>query len=209
MKLIETYIKEVGRNLPKKNRLDIEEEIRSLINDTLADRSQAAGSEVDEALIVTVLKEFGPPEKVAASYLPEKNLIGPRLYPTFLLVLRIVLIVLGVISLIGIAIHVSRDPLTSQNILKNLGLGLSGFFNMSWQVLGILVFIFAILDRTLPDLGHEPEDWDPTKMEAIPEPDRVDILGIVWEMVFVTALIILLNFYPDKLGIWSLSSVKG
>ena len=48
MDLIEEYVSEVGQNLPKKVRADIESEIRSLIQDTLEDRSQVSGQAVDK-----------------------------------------------------------------------------------------------------------------------------------------------------------------
>ena len=46
-------------------------------------------------MTVEVLKEFGSPEKMAASYLSINYLVGPRFYRTFLLVARIVLPVIA------------------------------------------------------------------------------------------------------------------
>ena len=40
------------------------------------------------------LKEYGSPKKVAASYGHTQYLIGPRLYPTFMLALQIVVFAL-------------------------------------------------------------------------------------------------------------------
>ncbi len=50
-------------------------------------------------MTVDVLKEFGTPKKVAASYLPPRYLIGPRLYPTFMMIAKIAL---GIVALVGI-----------------------------------------------------------------------------------------------------------
>ncbi len=79
MNLLDAYITEVGRRLPAKNRADIEAEIRSAIQDMLDEKSQATGKPVDEAMTLEVLKAYGDPEKVAASYRGERYLIGPRL----------------------------------------------------------------------------------------------------------------------------------
>ena len=77
MDLIDRYIAEVGRYLPAKNRADIQAELRSSLVDNLEARAGENPSEEDTA---QVLKEFGPPRKVAASYWPEgQYLIGPRL----------------------------------------------------------------------------------------------------------------------------------
>jgi hypothetical protein len=43
MNLIDTYVSEVGRHLPQKNRADIEAEIRSTIEDILEERSRKFG----------------------------------------------------------------------------------------------------------------------------------------------------------------------
>lgn len=63
MELIERYVHEVGRRLPKKQRADVEAELRSLLMDALEARAGAAPaagapSEADQA---AVLVEFGPP----------------------------------------------------------------------------------------------------------------------------------------------------
>ena len=50
MNLIDRYVTEVGKHLPRKNRLDIETELRSTLEDMLEDRSQQTGRPADEAL---------------------------------------------------------------------------------------------------------------------------------------------------------------
>ncbi len=58
MSLIDRYVYEVGRHLPRNNRSDIQAELRSSLIDALEDR---AGHEPTEDEIVELLKEFGPP----------------------------------------------------------------------------------------------------------------------------------------------------
>ena len=48
MNLIENYASEVGRHLPRRNRADIEAEIRSALQDLLDERSRETGKTVDE-----------------------------------------------------------------------------------------------------------------------------------------------------------------
>jgi len=80
-----------GRQLPRNKRADIEAELRSALTDSLEARSQG---EPTQDQVVAVLKEFGRPEKVAASYWPEgQYLIGPRLFPLFRMVVGIALTV--------------------------------------------------------------------------------------------------------------------
>ena len=89
MELIDRYLHEVGRYLPKKNREDILAEIRSYLEDKLDERTNGKPSEED---VVEFLKEEGSPQKMAASYAPEgQYVIGPSLYPLFRLVTGIAL----------------------------------------------------------------------------------------------------------------------
>ena len=106
--LIDRYLAAVSDILPAKQRKDTVTEIRSLIQDALDDRSKTEGRAPDDEMMADVLKQFGPPEKIVAPYLPEKYLIGPRLFPTFILVLRIVLPIIAVLSLVGFWIGYNR-----------------------------------------------------------------------------------------------------
>ncbi len=117
--LIDDYVSEVGRRLPRKTHTDIEAEIRSILQDMLEERSQKNGKPVDEEMTLGVLKEYGAPEKVAATYLGDRYLIGPRLYPIFMLVLRIVLIVTGILALIGLGIALSSNNRQPPECVRN------------------------------------------------------------------------------------------
>src|SRR5512132_2162608 len=105
MNLIDKYIAEIGRHLPRKNRADIEAEIRSTLEDMLDERKQGDGP-ADEATILQLLKEYGAPRDVAATYRPPQYqyLIGPRLFPMFERVIRIVFAVVIGASLIGLGV---------------------------------------------------------------------------------------------------------
>ncbi len=55
MNSIESYVTEVGKYLPRRNRADIEAELRSTLEDMLEDRSQQAHRPVDEAMVAELL----------------------------------------------------------------------------------------------------------------------------------------------------------
>src|SRR5512146_73326 len=146
MELIDLYVAEVGQNLPAKGRADLEAEIRSLIEDTVEGRAQAAGRPVDEELVAEVLKEFGSPARMAASYLPPRYLIGPRFYPTFMLVMRIVLTLIGVVALVRLGVALTAPGVTFENCIATFGQSLANFMTSALVALGNIVFIFAIIE---------------------------------------------------------------
>lgn len=145
MNLIDTYVSEVGRHLPQKSRADIEAEMRSVLEDMLDERSKKAGKPADDEMVFDLLKEYGAPERVAASYLPERHLIGPQLFPLFMLVVKIVFSVLGIMALIGFGIAVATTGATSQAFLELLGKSILQAAGGATQVFGNIVLVFEIL----------------------------------------------------------------
>jgi hypothetical protein len=206
MNLIESYVSEVGQNLPKKVRADIESEIRSLIQDTLEDRSQAAGQAVDEEMVVAVLKEFGPPAKMAASYLPPRYLIGPRLFPTFILVIRIVLALVAIVSLVRLGVGFGQSGGTPEAMGRVFSEILTGFITSALSVLGNVVFIFAILEWALPKVAGKSKEWDPRSLKERDESEDARPLSLIWEIAWIVVALLIFNFYPQWVGIGSLSN---
>jgi len=143
--IIDRYLAAVSDSLPVRHRKDTVTEIRSLIQDALDDRSKAEGKEPDEEMMAAVLKEFGPPEKIVAPYLPEKYLIGPQLFPTFMLVLRIALPIIVVLSLIGYWIGANISlPINGVDLLADVLKSLGNALTTVVAAFGNIVLIFAI-----------------------------------------------------------------
>jgi hypothetical protein len=193
MNLIDRYVHEVGRHLPRKSRSDIQAELRSLLIDALEDQ---AGHEPTEAAVVEFLKEYGEPKAVAASYYPEgQYLIGPALYPLFRLVAGIVLAaILGAQLLaLGIAYFVAQTPIAPLEAL-------AGLLNSIPAALGMVVIVFAILQRfeVRPDLEDEP--WDPVSLPKIDEAVTVSRGERVFGIVMGIVILVVLVFFPRWVG---------
>ncbi len=205
MELLDRYVNAVGKRLPRKTRLDIQAELHSTLEDMLEDQSRKEGRPVDEAMVGEVLRGYGSPDKVVATYLPERYLIGPRLYPFFTLVLKIVLAVLGVLALIGLGIAVSSGPASVLETLKTFGRAALQFYGSAIAAFGNIVLVFAILERFLPaehlaDLKDEESAWDPADLMKEPEPDAVGQWEPVIGILFSFAAIVVFNFYPQVLS---------
>jgi hypothetical protein len=200
MNLIERYIQHVGKHLPEKSREDVKREIRSLIEDSLEDRSRELERPIDEAMTVGVLREFGRPEKMAASYTPERYLIGPRLFPTFWLVVKIVTSVMLAIALVKFFIGLGQPDASFPRLLLQTLLEFGG---SAIAALGNVVVVFAILQYFMPELGHESEDekdWDPLKLEKIEDGDQINRVELVFGITFSVIGLVLFNFVPELLG---------
>lgn len=212
MNLIDVYISEIGRQLPRKNRSDIEIEIRSILQDMLEERSQKNGKPVDDDLILEVLQEYGSPEKVAASYQGERYLIGPKLYPAYLQVIKVVLPIIGVLSLIGLGLSlVPVDALIGSGVAESIKTGVrdilkvfaeavSGFFGSMISALGVITLIFALLEKFAPELKTRTEAWQAKSLLKISPPDKIKPADLIVEIFFSGLAILVFNFFPQIIG---------
>jgi hypothetical protein len=200
MNLIDKYIAEVGKHLPRKQRSDIEAEIRSTLEDMLEERKQAQGI-VDDAMIIELLREYGAPRKVAESYVGPNYLIGPRVYPTFELVTRIVVIVLFGIALAGLGLGLAKSSLSGPEFLKTVRESALGLLGGLITAFGNIVLVFAILERVLPAKEfEEEEEWNPAELAREPDPDRVKFGEQIFETFFLVVFLVIFNLYPGVIG---------
>jgi len=194
MELIDRYIYEVGRYLPRKNRADIQAELRSLLIDTLEAREEGEPGEEDE---VALLKEFGPPAKVAASYRPESQyLVGPELFPIFRTVVGIALLVLVVVHavLFGITLFTNPDPLKALDVL-------SGFTGSAMSVLGTIVVVFYVFQYFDIRLAKPGQEWDPRELPVIDVKNEINRSGTIFDIVLTFVILVIVLVFPKHIGV--------
>jgi hypothetical protein len=202
--IIDRYLAAVSEILPTKLRKDTVTEIRSLIQDALDDRSKTEGRAPDDEMMVAVLKQFGPPESIVAPYLPERYLIGPSMFPTFILVLRIALPIIAVLSLVGFWIGYNQAvSITGVELMTNLVKSLGNALSAVVQSFGNIVLIFAILQWVLPEFKTKAKEWDPRNLKAISQPDKIKRGELIVEIVFSLVGLIIFTFYLDRVGIYN------
>ncbi|MEZ5330694.1 MAG: hypothetical protein R2991_01275 [Thermoanaerobaculia bacterium] len=163
------YVAEVTRHLPRAQREEVGNELRSSLYDEL--EADASGPASEERQLAA-LAALGPPEAIAASYGPGVGyLIGPRWFPTFRRVLRGILVaVVGALA-VGLVLAVAgrlggMEP--GEAIFWLLDAALSVAL---WSV-GIAVAVFAALERIEPARAPAAARWDPRTLPPADEADR-------------------------------------
>jgi hypothetical protein len=206
MKLLELYLDEIKQSLPPRNREDIIKEIRSTLMDMIEDRNPNPGSTPDEATIKAVLLEFGAPRKVARQYGGRNSLIGPRMYPVYIQVLRIVLIVVAALNLLGVIISIISQTGFDTNAFEAIFQIVGGLMSSLFAAFGIVTLSFAVIERTTPDEWRVKvnEKWDPEDLLKHEYNIRVKVVEVALEITFSLILIVLINFFLNKIGIYYL-----
>jgi hypothetical protein len=201
MDLIDRYVHEVGRNLPGGLRADVEAELRSLLGESLEERSRAAGRPPDEALAADVLREFGRPRDVAERYAPEpRYLIGPGLFPVYIRVLKIMVPAFAVVALVLLALGAYREP-GHQPTLGVLLRAMESFLSGTFFNLGLVTLVFALVERSVQRRERATVAWDPSRLPPADDPDRISYFGRIFALYLMAAVAIVFNFFPDWVGV--------
>ncbi len=209
MDLLDKYIAEIGKHLPRKGRADIEAEIRSTLEDMLEERNQASAkdgsSPKGEEEVIALLKEYGEPRKVAESYNGPRYLISSRLYPTFELVTKIVMSVLVGVGLLGYFLSSSSIRSgTGWEILLPFGQYMTGLLGVMIGAFGLVVINFAILERVLPASEFDTinlDDWDPAELAKEADSNTLKRSEPIITIILSTIGLIVYNFYPELMSL--------
>jgi hypothetical protein len=207
MELINRYVYQVGRRLPKRLRDDVTVELHSLLLDALEERTGLVAS--DEAVFseedqVAVLEEFGPPAQMAAKYQPlPRYIIGPKVYNLYLIVVAAVVGAGLLASVVSTAVGRLYAGPVGMEMLELLGLGLMRFFNIAISGIGSATLVFAVLERVIPNGEFEPYDekeWSPHDLPVIEERNEINPAGLIVQVGLLALLLIAFFAFPDRIG---------
>ncbi|NLW89446.1 MAG: hypothetical protein GXY43_06990 [Clostridiaceae bacterium] len=224
--LMERYIYQVVRRLPKEQRDDVSMELRELIGDMAEEKES-----VREALVA-----LGDPAEFAKKYAGESRyLIGPLYIDTYWNVLKIALTctVIAIFSItLGQGIVERYDPGLVTDLGSIIGFvtylfstTLSNTMNSAIGIFGIVTIVFMIMEHykvdleegkdkawTVDDLPKKPSSekdgvderaiWTPERLAPVPGkkamlPRGDSIADIVFSVIFGAILI----FAPHILGV--------
>lgn len=105
--VIESWIEDVARRLPRSQRNDVAFELRALLGEELQAKADEAGHPADAAMATALVNAFGAPAEVAARYRPTVTIIDPVDGRAFLRAMWIGLAILWAGGLLSLA----RQPM--------------------------------------------------------------------------------------------------
>lgn len=134
MKLINNYMSTLQSYLPSDLKVEVREELEASIHSQLEDKAEALGREPNEQEQADLLTKLGHPMRVASSYLPNQQLIGPDYFPAYKQFLKMAVIVVFMLHAI----------LSFGQVLLNDSF-IQGIAQVSWGIVDSLILVFGIV----------------------------------------------------------------
>ena len=192
--LLKRYLLGVQKELGGKQSEDIAAEIESYIGDLLEER-YGSKEEIGTEELETILKEMGAPRKVARQYGPQRFLIGPRLFPVYWLVLRILIaVVAGSLALsYFISIGIRQETAPALGFLEFLGSLFSGLLAAA----GAVTIIFGGIERGIENHElDEIKEMDEFKLSDLPDlPEKEHAFSTVGAIAEIIVTILGMAFF--------------
>jgi hypothetical protein len=169
--VIESYVVDVMRRVPARDRNEVGLELRGLLTEMLDDRAQDAGHAADDALVLAMLREFGTPAEIAARYRPP-DAAGAVIIPangtrSFALT-----------ALAGLGLQWALTlPHVFDGSLRLVSWWFSWGLGAFWWP-GFMV-VMSIIGMWLKSMGLFKPRWKP----RIADPDRIDRAGMTASLV--------------------------
>jgi hypothetical protein len=202
--IIDSYVGDVARHLPRRQRNDVARELQSLLDEELEGRAADTGRPADSAMTMDLLTAFGRPQEVADRYRPAGfTIIRPSDAPRFAWVslggiavvwaITLPSMMLGLTPVVGW--EYGADTWWGRLTVWWLGPGLGAFW---WPG---FIFTFTLIAALVNRRREASATWTPAPRGAI---DRdlvnrpVGILYLALGMLGATVLIAL-----PLLGTWA------
>ena len=170
MNLVERYIEAVKFWLPAHLKDDVAAELADDIRSEIEEAEREKRRPLTDDEIAAILKKRGRPMIAASHYLPKRSLIGPELYPIYILVLKIV----ALVSLIPLAIMwaMTFNFASHQFSAASAGDVWNQFISSLLTAFAIVTLVFAVIEHQ----GMKPQaldKWNPKTLRPVQDSSRI------------------------------------
>jgi hypothetical protein len=198
MELQERYIAAGLKHIPPTEKDGVEKAMRRIIAERLQERGNASEETERE-----VLRGLGSPRILAEKQLREPpHLIGPELYGTYLLIVKIVMTVAVIGTLIGNTVDFIVN---GETILRYIAQSFAAAIGVAIGAFGWVTLVFAIMEKTAKQkiLTEIQEDWSLADLPEKEKPQKpFSRVGVIIGIIFTVLFIILVNQYSQLLGFY-------
>jgi hypothetical protein len=208
MNLIDSYVEAAVENLPQDEREYVRRKLRAEIEDQV-------GANPTEEKVRKVLERLGDPKQIGKEYNRTKRyLIGPKLYDSYITVLKLVLGIVAVVLTVVTFIEWIFNPPATLNLTQTPFRFTADMFISVWEgVLQAAVWVtvvFAIIERTKvnnKDMEAINKIWssEAFKHKSKQGKGKISPVETGFALFFTTLFTVIIYFKPQIIAMY----VKG
>jgi hypothetical protein len=182
--LTDRYVTATVRDLDDDQRVEVERELRTTIEDMIDGRLEAGAPSRPDAER-EVLAELGDPLRLAAGYSGRPlYLIGPAVYPQWRRVLGVLLSTLvPLVTAINLVVRLFVDDVASEGVGPSVVSALGVGFMVAVNVVFWVTVVFAFAERG--KVAGVDLDWNPDQLPDDPGAGRVGLGETVASVAFL------------------------
>jgi hypothetical protein len=174
--LVNRYLNAIKPMLPPGQQEDIAAELADALRSRIEEKEEELGRKLTAAEVEAIIQDFGHPMMVAARYGPQQSLIGPNLYPIYLLALKWSVGIAAAVSAAAALLRGITHPRYAPSIFNDL---VGDVLHTGLWAVGVTTVVFAIIERTQPHLkpmaGWKPKDLPPAWTRDEENPLRPEV----------------------------------
>jgi hypothetical protein len=204
MKYLKSYLHQIKRYLPLRDREDTLKELKSIILDQI-DEKVASGVDEEEAEYTTIIS-MGEPRTVAKGYSDHRPFISDEMEPILMLVLKIVSITLPIVVLFAQSIEFvfNTTDFTFMDFLLDLTYNIPSAMYSLVVAIGFIFIFFMLIERFVqPKFETEKLIFKPELLPELPDKEfKITLFeSIVTILVTVLALYIV-NYQQGIISVY-------
>lgn len=196
--LTDRYLDAVAHEVPPGRREEVTARVRACIEAGVSRR--VAGGVAPEQAEWQALTELGAPTRVAEAEVGPRSLVGPRVYPAYVRVLRALAWVL--LPLVAALVAVGSG-IAGENPAQVLASTFSAVVGAAIQVAFWVTVVFVVLDRSGAVMPERERAWSPDDLPA-PPAARVSLgetaFGIAVQVLLIGVVLWPWQYWPSVDG---------
>lgn len=190
MELLDRYLNAVRFWLPQDQKRDIVAELSEDIHSEIDEQERDLGRPLSSDELQAMLKRRGDPLTVAQRYLPQRYLIGPKLFPVYALILnRFFAYFVGPWLLVWLGFVVFAPNYRLEHPGWQLVTTLGSIWTIAINCTIGLTVGFAILERYQHKLWPG-RDWDPRSLPPVRDAAEIRRSSSIGELVWTIFVIL-------------------
>jgi hypothetical protein len=191
MELLDRYLQAVKFWLPADQKQDIIAELSEDIRSQIDEQETTLHRPLSEDELAALLKQRGNPMFVAQRYLPQRQLIGPTLYPIYTLILRMAAwfyFVPWFVVWLCLMVFLPSYRAAHSGLNGVLSLWAS-MWSVGLSLFAFMTIAFALVERYAMKQIAEA-DWDPRKLPKVKPPSQISRCSALAEVMWYTLFLL-------------------